>query len=130
MNTYTSSNTANIITKNWALPDKCKISFEMYGASSNGACDVQIGAENGDKVALGYVMNPYCYQIWRGSVVRSSQYSLPDTTSWVEQEITVENGTISYWDMTYTPSNNVDMSNFALLVCLRSQIRNIKIKSL
>ena len=130
MSTYTSSSSANIVYKYWQLPNQYKITFEMYGATSNGACDIQIGAENGNKVALGYVFNPTNYQIWRGSVVRNSQYTLPDTTSWVEQEVTVNNRNINYWDMNYTPSADVDMNTFASIVCLHSKIRNVKIKPL
>ena len=51
------------------------------------------------------------------------------TNTWTEQELTVQNGVATYWDLTVTPTT-VDLTNLHLIVVLRSKIRNIKIKRL
>ena len=127
---YVGGTSANIVTKNWQLPTNYVITWEMYGGQSNTATDIQIGASEGNKLVCGYIYNPTHYQIWSdGATVKlESQYSMP-TNTWTEQELTVQNGVATYWDLTVTPTT-VDLTNLHLIVVLRSKIRNIKIKRL
>lgn len=127
---YVGGTSANVVTKNWQLPTNYVITWEMYGGQSNTATDIQIGASNGSKLVCGYIQNATTYQVWSDNqaVKLNSQYSMP-TNTWTEQELTVQNGVATYWDLTTTPTT-VDLTNLALLVVLRSKIRNIKIKPL
>lgn len=125
------------MTPNWELPQNYKLTFEVYHQSQGQGTAWWLTLKDpsdSKRCVVGYIQDATKYQIWAWNGSSEQKYTSQNSSQtgvWHEEEITVENGTLTFHDLTVTPPN-VDLNTLSEISIYRSssQYRNIKIKPL